>query len=256
MDPKVPAIQVSNVDVRLRGQLVLDGVSFSLEQREFLGLIGPNGGGKTVLLRTLLGLVRPERGEVRIFGKPSHEARSLMGYVPQFARFDVDFPVSVKDTVLTGRLGSAGFQLRYTPQDREIVFDILRKVDMYDQRDTQLGKLSGGQMQRVLIARALAGRPKLLLLDEPTASLDTKVGLSFYDLLKTLAKDLTIVLVSHDVGVIAEYVQVVACLNRRLHYHHSKELRSEVIQEVYGCPIELLAHGHAHRVLGPHGGEE
>lgn len=249
-DTDVAALEVSHVDVTLRGHVVLDDVTFTLEQGGFLGLIGPNGAGKSVLLRTIVGLVEPQRGSIKIFGKAYKENLPLVGYVPQYARFDLSFPISVLDVALMGRLGRQRKDV--SKVDIEQTHAALQKVEMLERADAPIGKLSGGQLQRVLIARALAGDPKLLLLDEPTASLDTKVGQSFYDLLQELANELTIVLVSHDVGVIAHYVKTVACLNRKLHYHNSKEIDSAVVEEVYGCAVELLGHGHAHRVLGSH----
>lgn len=252
MESKLPAVAVTNLSLELRGVLVLESITFNVEQGEFLGLIGPNGGGKSVLLKTLVGLIEPTSGSVQIFGKSPKAARGSIGYVPQFARFDTHFPVTVLDVVLMGRLGLRPFTRAYSAEDRTVAQELLVKVQLADAANQHIGKLSGGQLQRVLIARALAGEPKLLLLDEPTASLDSRVGQNFYDLLKELSRSLTIVLVSHDIGVIAEYVRAVACLNRKLHFHSSKELTSEMIEEVYGCPVELLAHGHAHRVLGSH----
>ncbi len=255
MAESTPAIEVSDLIVRLRGATILEHVSFTLKGGEFLGIIGPNGGGKTVLLKTLVGLIEPSAGQIRIFGETPIHARRYVGYVPQFARFDTDFPVSVLDAVLMGRLGCNSYVRPYTKHDRDVVETLLDKLELSGKRHTQIGKLSGGQTQRVLIARALAAEPKVLLLDEPSASLDTRIGKTLYDFLRELSAGLTIVLVSHDIGVIAEYVQAVACLNKTLHYHGSKEITSEMIQEAYGCPLELLAHGHAHRVLGHHHGE-
>lgn len=254
---RMNAIEMRQVTVARRGTKILDGVSFELEAGQFLGIIGPNGGGKTTLLRVLLGLVKPDSGDVKVLGGSPIAARGRIGYVPQYARFDSDFPISVLDVVLMGRLrASSGSSLRVlgriTGVDREVALDALRRVQMERYVDRQVGKLSGGQLQRVLIARALAVEPELLLLDEPTASLDTAVGQHVYSLLEELSKTVTIVLVSHDIGVISAHVQVIACLNRKLHYHHAKELSGEILQEVYGCPVELIAHGHAHRVLSHH----
>ncbi len=246
------AIEVVGLNVSMRGHSVLEDVNFSLEQGGFLGLIGPNGGGKSVLLKTLVGLISPQSGSIKLFGESLDRAVSMVGYVPQFAKFDLGFPVSVLEVVLMGRLKPGFSGLGYSAADRAKAETALRRVEMLDFASRQIGMLSGGQLQRVLIARALCSEPKLLLLDEPTASLDQKVGPSFYDLLSDLSKELTVVLVSHDVGVISQHVKTVACLNRKLHYHGTKELSSSVIEEVYGCPVELIAHGHAHRVLPSH----
>lgn len=247
-----PALSIRDLNVSIRQLPVLIDINLELPADGFLGLIGPNGAGKTVLLKTILGLIEPDSGEIKVFGKAPREARGIIGYVPQYARFDPSFPISVMDVVLMGRLPRSSWFGDYSAQDRQVVWRLLEQVDLTDLAERQIGKLSGGQLQRVLIARALAVEPKILLLDEPTASLDSKVGRGVYELLDALSKQMAIVLVSHDIGVIARHVKTIACLNRCLHYHHSKEITSSMLEEVYGCPVDLLAHGHAHRVLGEH----
>lgn len=251
-----PAIVVENINVSYRGNRVLEDINLTLQQGDFVGLIGPNGAGKTVLLRVLLGLVRAESGRVEVFGKPPRESRRRMGYVPQYANFNADFPISVFDATLMGRLTGTRFCRRYSNEDKEATIAILERLKLKELAQRQLGKLSGGQVQRVLIARALVSNPELLLLDEPTASLDTKVGADIYEILAELSERLTIVLVSHDIGVIADHVKTIACLNRTLHYHNTKELSGKMLEDVYGCPVDIIAHGHAHRVLPRHDGEE
>ena len=246
------AIELSHVTVSFGGPSVLEDVSLTLEAGTFLGIIGPNGGGKTTLLRVLLGIHAPDQGTVRVFGRRPSAARGDVGYVPQYARFDASFPISVLDVVLMGRLGHRWRADRNRVAHRNVAMSALEKMELREHADRQIGELSGGQLQRVLIARALTVEPRILLLDEPTASVDTRVGRNVYELLEDLARDLTVVLVSHDVGVISRYVETVACVNRRLHYHGGKDLPPEVIEEAYGCPVELLAHGHPHRVLGEH----
>lgn len=246
------AVEIRSVSVAFSKVPVLEDVSLTLEQGDFLGIIGPNGGGKTTLLRVILGLVEPDRGEVLIFGKPPTSARGEVGYVPQYARFDASFPIDVLGVVLMGRLSHRTLLNRLSEEDREAAHAALVRVQMEDLASRQIGELSGGQLQRVLVARALAVKPRILLLDEPTASVDTRIGRSVYELLEDLAQEKTVVLVSHDIGVISRYVKTVACLNRHLHYHHSKELTQEMVQAAYGCPVELLGHGHPHRVLEGH----
>ncbi|MFN8389981.1 MAG: ABC transporter ATP-binding protein [Bdellovibrionota bacterium] len=245
-------IEITNLSLSSRGQTILEDINLSLPPGSFLGLIGPNGAGKTVLLKVILGLIQPTSGEVRIFGKPPAEAHREISYVPQYAHFDATFPISVIDVVLMGRLGRTRYFRRYSDADREKAYASLEKMDLTPLAEKQVGRLSGGQLQRVLIARALTAEPKILLLDEPTASLDSRVGTSVYQALADQAGDMTIVLVSHDIGVISTHVKTIACLNRRMHYHESKEISGEVLAEVYGCPVELIAHGHAHRVLEEH----
>jgi zinc transport system ATP-binding protein len=245
-------ILLDDVWVQYNGVPVLEGVNLSVRERDFIGIIGPNGGGKTTLLKVLLGLEQPVHGRVRVLGKPPREARRSIGYVPQQAEFDREFPVSVWDVVMMGRIGRRGLFRRYNRDDRRAVSDALAKVDMLDHRDEPIGPLSGGQRQRVYIARALTSDPEILLLDEPTASVDSRVMGNVYGLLQELNEHVTIVLVSHDVGIISSYVKTVACLNRRLIYHASKQITPDMLEAAYLCPVDLIAHGIPHRVFDPH----
>lgn len=249
---KEPIVELKDVWLSFKGRAVLEAVNLRLDEGDYLGLIGPNGSGKSTLLRVILGLLSPDRGSVRVLGESPARARGRIGYVPQYTRFDAGFPVDVLDVVLMGRIGSRGLFRQPTQRDRDVALSALGKVEMTDQAGRQIGRLSGGELQRVMIARALAVEPLLLLLDEPTASLDTRVGVSVFELLKDLTNEITLVLVSHDVGVISRYVKTVACLNRRLYYHHSKEITQEMFEAAYGCPVDLVAHGHAHRVFDDH----
>jgi len=245
-------IHLEDVWVRYDEQVVLEEVNLSVEAHDFLGIIGPNGGGKTTLLKVILGLVKPSRGKVTVLGGSPEESRRFVGYVPQYTRFDREFPVSVWDVALMGRLGQRGRFRKYTAEDKRIAAEALERVEMLDLKGRQIGKLSGGQIQRVLIARALATEPTILLLDEPTASLDTQIEVDLYELLRRLNEEVTIILVSHDIGVISAYVKKIACLNRRLIYHASKEITPDMLEEAYRCPVDLIAHGVPHRVLATH----
>lgn len=245
----INAISVKNIKVNLGGFEILNDVSIEIPQNEFLGIIGPNGGGKTTLLKVILGLLKPNKGEVLIMGNPLKESKDLMGYVPQFNSFEKDFPISVFDVV---KLGVVGKKIKNIS---EVVIRALNLVEMFDFKDRLISELSGGQKQRVLIARALVSNPKILLLDEPTASVDTKSGRTFYELLKDLNKEMTIVLVSHDIGVLSQYVNKIACLNKTLVYHDSKEISHEMLEQTYHCPVDLIAHGVPHRVLGEYKSE-
>jgi len=217
-----------------------------------LGIIGPNGGGKTTLLKVLLGLIEPSQGNVTFLGDNPKKNRKLMGYVPQHSHFDRQFPVSAWDVVLTGRLGRVGLFKKFSEHDKEIASDALKEVEMFDLRDKQIGELSGGQIQRVLIARALVTEPKILLFDEPTANIDKQSEINLYKLLKKLNESIPIVMISHDIGVISSYVNKIACLNKRLYYHNSKEITREMLEATYHCPVDLIAHGVPHRVLKYH----
>jgi len=246
-----PAAELQNVSLSLRGISVLEDVSFRIEAGDYLALLGPNGGGKSTLLKVLLGLLTPDEGTVRVFGQSPPAARGRVGYVPQSFQFDRDFPIRVLDVVLMGRVGKLKLGT-VTEEDREMARAALTRVEMAELATRPIGALSGGQLQRVWIARALAQQPELLLLDEPTSSLDERVGRSVWELFAELSQEMAVVVVSHDIGAISQHVRGVACLNRRLHAHPTRELTSEMLEATYGCPVDLLAHGHPHRVLHAH----
>jgi zinc transport system ATP-binding protein len=232
---------------------VLEGVSLSVDKGDFLGIIGPNGSGKTTLLKVILGLVNPSRGKVAILGQTPVKSRRRIGYVPQYNLFDREFPINVRDTVLMGCNATTGLFKRYNPESREGALEALKAVDMLSYQNQQIGKLSGGEQQRVFIARALVSRPKLLLLDEPTASVDSSMQTEFYELLVKLKNEMTIIMVSHDISAVSIYVDKIACLNRQLFYHGSKEIEPEVLEATYKCPVQMIAHGTVpHRVLKEH----
>jgi len=245
----VPAIALHEVQFRYGGAArrppVLEAVNLEVAEGEFLGLVGPNGGGKSTLLKLVLGLLEPERGSVRVFGRPPREGRALLGYVPQFRTFASDFPISVVRAVLQGRLGQTRRLFGYRREDHAVALRALAAVSMAELAERPLATLSGGQLQRVLIARALACAPRILLLDEPTANVDAQVESSLFDLLRELNRELTIVVVSHDVGFISGYVSRVACLNRRLVCHETSALSGEIIAEMYGGAAQIIHH-HTH----------
>jgi zinc transport system ATP-binding protein len=249
-------ISVQHLWAGYDGEPVLQDINLSLRELDFVGLIGPNGGGKTTLLRVLLGLLPPMRGQVRIMGQSVKEGRRHIGYVPQTVEFDHDFPISVWDVARMGRLGKSRLLRRYTAGDDEIVTEALRSVEMLDLRNRPIGELSGGQRQRVYIARALATKPQILLLDEPMASVDPQVSSSIYELLGQLNKRIAILMVSHDISAISSHVKTVGCLNRRLFYHGDEQLTPGVLELAYQCPIDLIAHGVPHRVFPEHTVEE
>ena len=250
--PEKPIIEIEHLYVMRGRQLALEDINLIVNRLDFLGIIGPNGGGKTTLLKTIIGLIKPDRGKLLITGLPPAKARYKCGYVPQFTVFDKQYPIDVWDVVLMGRLGKAGLFRRYSRRDKNDAEWALDMVDMSPFRNRPIGELSGGQLQRVIIARALVSRPEVLLLDEPTASIDTQTAASFYNLLNELNKELTIIIVSHDIGAISSYVRSLACLNRKLFYHGSEELSPEIVEATYGCPVDLIAHGVPHRVLKQH----
>lgn len=246
-------VRLDNIWVHYNGTPALEGVTLSVESGDFLGIIGPNGGGKSTLLRVILGLVKPSKGTVTVLGSPASENHEGIGYVPQYAVLDREFPISVLQVVLMARYHRGWFRGKYKEGDKKVALEALQTTGMTDFADRQIGQLSGGQQQRVLIARALATRPKLLLLDEPTASIDPDMQAEFYLLLESLKKEMAIVMVSHDVTAISIYVDKVACLNRQLVYHGSKDMSAEAMEAAYKCPIQLIAHGDIpHRILKEH----
>ncbi|RKD29559.1 metal ABC transporter ATP-binding protein [Thermohalobacter berrensis] len=240
-------VEVKNVSVHYGNVCALNGVNLKIKKGDFLGIIGPNGGGKTTLLKVILGLTKPSSGKV------IKKNGTTISYVPQFSSFSRGFPIKVLDVILMGRLKKGiNFFHRYSKEDIEKADYIMEKLQISKFRDRQIGQLSGGQLQKVLIARALAVEPNILLLDEPTASLDTNSKTEIYQLLKSINKDVTVVLVSHDIGTISSYVKSIACINQSLFYHGKTELSRESIEKTYGCPIDLVAHGFPHRVLRKH----
>ena len=256
MEPVDEMISVRNLWAGYGDDVVLENVSLTVKPLDFIGIIGPNGGGKSTLLKVLLGILRPLRGEVRLMGKPVQKVRHQIGYVPQLTEYDRAFPIRVRDVVRMGRLARARLFHRYSTEDDAAVEKALLDMDILDLADTAVGELSGGQRQRILIARALAVEPSLLLLDEPTANVDPRISGTVFALLARLNEHMTILLVTHDMGVISTYVKSVGCLNRHLHYHGGKELSRHVLEETYQCPIDLVAHGIPHRVFPVHNGRE
>jgi zinc transport system ATP-binding protein len=245
-------ISIKDLWIYREDHIVLENINLEIFEGDFLGLIGPNGGGKSTLLMTILGLLKPDRGDVKVLGLEPKAARGSIGYMPQKTSLDKSFPVSALEVVLMGRYSRAGFMRRYQPEDREAAFRALEAVDMEDRAAKEMGTLSGGEQQRILIARAIVSQPKLLLLDEPASGIDATQQTEFNELLSRLNKYTTIVLVSHDLTAVSSYVGKIACLNHKLYYHGAKELSREEIEKAYGCPIEMIAHGMPHRVLRMH----
>jgi len=249
----VKVVELKEVWVKLGNEVVLENISFHIFEGDYVGIIGPNGAGKTTLLKVILGLIKPFKGKIRVFGLKPEEGKKFIGYVPQERPFNRDFPIKVMDVVLMGCLKDKGFFRNFTREDLKKAQEALELVDMLPLRDREISGLSGGELQRVLIARALISKPRLLLLDEPTVYVDLPVQTQFFDLLKRLNEEgLTIIMVTHDVGVLSSYVGKIACLNRKIYYHGTKEIRPEELEAVYGCPVDLIAHGIPHRVLREH----
>lgn len=239
-------IDIDHVTVDIGGTRVLDDVTFSVDPGEFLGIIGPNGSGKTTLVRTILGLVPVTAGDVRLFGAPPCAVKnwSAIGYVPQRTTFDATLPVRVDEVVSTGLLGR-GRRRPHGEERRRCVMSALETVGMLSHTTNRVGRLSIGQQQRVLIARALVANPSLLILDEPTGGIDPGSQTSLYALLQDLRRGgVTVVLVSHDVGVVAHEVTKLACLNRRVIFCGRPQdyFGDERLTELYGSPVRIVGH--------------
>ena len=251
-------IETQNLNFSYNRQLVLRGVNLSIHSGDFTAMIGPNGGGKTTLLKLMLGLLNADSGSIKIFDNPPKNVSHRIGYVPQDIHINQNFPISSSDVVLMGKIKPGRGWSRHSKEDRMDVLRALEQVGMEKYGDQRIDELSGGQKQRVFIARALVTKPDILLLDEPTASIDNKGQNELYALLKELNYKITIIVVSHDLMVISRYVKSVACVNQRLHYHGHAELTGEMIEMMYDCkieetcPVELIAHGLPHRVLHTH----
>lgn len=236
------AVHVDGLSFSYDGTPVIRDADLVIQTGEFVTVVGPNGGGKTTLLRLMLGLLTPTAGTVRVFGRPPSESRRLMGYVPQHSHTDPEFPVSVLDVVLMGRLGRTRLVGGYTHADTDAAVSALDEVELAELCRRPFSSLSGGEKQRALIARALASRPDILLLDEPTASLDVAMESGLYQILDRLRERLTILLVSHDLAFVSGFTDRVACVNRTVALHSTSEVTPALINELYGRNVRFVRH--------------
>lgn len=229
-----PIIDINNITVRYDNFNALEDISFKVYDKDFLAVLGPNGGGKTTLLNTILGIIKPSKGQI-------NKNNIKIGYVPQFNKFDKSFPISVEDVVLMGEL-STKFSLfkKFSKAQKENIYEIMKKLNVYNLRNRQIGELSGGQLQRVLIARALASNPNVLILDEPTASLDVQYKTDIYSLIKDLNKTITVIIVSHDLSLIGNYATRAICINKKLCYNGSAKLGRNIIENIYSYTTDKL----------------
>lgn len=239
-----PAIEIRNLSFSYEKTPVLSDVNFSVDAGDFLAIIGPNGGGKSTLMKLIVGLLKPSEGDVRVFGEKVPSKKVSIGYVPQNTNRNLEFPITVAETVSTG--------LPLYKSNPQKVKEALETVKMESFAGRRLGELSGGERQRVLIARALAADPQILFLDEPSSNIDAQGQEDLYELLAELNAKMTIVIVSHDLMVLSNHVKSVACVNRTVHFHSGSKITPEMVQSMYGCEVDLIAHGVPHRVLGTH----
>ena len=237
-----PAIEVTGVTFAYHSQPVLTDVHFVIDPGDRVCMVGPNGGGKTTLVKLILGLLSPDQGTIRVFGQPPQRQQQRMGYVPQHSHFDPRFPISVLEVVCMGRLsGTTG---HYGAEDRKAARQALDLVGLSPLADRPFSDLSGGQRQRVLIARALATGGDILILDEPTANIDKASEQGLFDLLAALGDGITIIMVTHEVGFASTFFQRMICVNNRVYVHPTSELTGELIQDIYGGPLQMIRHDH------------
>lgn len=247
-------VSLHNVSVRYGDYEALRNVDLDIGEEDFIGIIGPNGGGKTTLMKAILGTVL-HSGEIRLSNTLFHGKERLIGYMPQLSDFDRKFPISVAEVVLSGLQGSKGLLARYSKADRTKAEQLLEEAGIGSIAGHPIGEISGGQMQRTLLCRAVISDPKLLILDEPANFVDNQFENELYNSLRTLNQRMAIVMVSHDIGTITSVVKEIVCVNRTVHRHRSNVITEEQLLN-YGCPIQLISHGHIpHTVLEHHPGD-
>ncbi len=263
-----PIIEIKNLSAGYDGRTVLHDVNLSIYERDFLGIIGPNGGGKTTLIKCILGLLKPTGGEIRFnvpkeassttstgvsFQSSSAKSQLLLGYLPQYSTIDRKFPISVEEVILSGLSIQKSLTSRFTPEQREKGRQIISRMGLEGLEHRSIGQLSGGQLQRALLGRAIISDPAVLILDEPSTYIDKRFEARLYELLAEINKECAIILVSHDIGTVLQQVKSIACVNETLDYHPDTGVTTEWLERNFNCPIELLGHGTLpHRVLGEH----
>ena len=246
-----PIVSLKNITVEYDSTTALESVSLDIYPNDFLGVIGPNGGGKTTLVKAILSTV-PHSGEVSYSPTLFEKGHRLIGYLPQLSEFDKSFPISVIEVVMSGLQAEKGALKRYTAADRKQAMELLEMAGIEDVAERQISEVSGGQMQRALLCRAVILEPKLLILDEPTNFVDNKFENELYTLLHRLNERMAIVMVSHDLGTITSVVKSIVCVNRTVHRHDSNVITTEQLEN-YQCPIQIISHGHVpHTVLEHH----
>lgn len=249
-------IDIHNLSAAYDRRTVLHDVDLTVYERDFLGIIGPNGGGKTTLIKCILGLIRPTGGTIVYHGDPL-----TMGYLPQYNTIDRKFPISVEEVILSGLSSKKSLTARFTAAQREKVKEVIARMGLEGLERRAIGQLSGGQLQRALLGRAIVSDPQVLILDEPSTYIDKRFEARLYELLAEINKECAIILVSHDIGTVLQQVKSIACVNETLHYHPAGEAGAgihaddtyEWLEKNFHCPIELLGHGALpHRILGQH----
>lgn len=256
---KKKLLELQAVTAGYNNQIVLENINLTVYEQDFLGIIGANGSGKTTLLKVLLGLLKPVQGHVEFFfaspetDRDNAKIKKRIGYLPQQSMFDKQFPVTVRDVVLSGLAAGVGLFKTFSKKDIAAADEVLDRMGVLHLKNKSIGNLSGGQMQRVFLARALVASPAVLVLDEPDTFVDQSFSRAFYEILEELNRQMAIILVSHDLGIISSHVKTIACICRTLHYHDSNTITRQLLDS-YNCPIDLITHGDLpHRVLHKHG---
>lgn len=290
-----PIIEIKNLSAGYDGRPVLHNVNLNIYERDFLGIIGPNGGGKTTLIKCILGLLKPTGGEITFytperisvttstertstetftgripaeasikevsaktsakspFQSSSAKSQLFLGYLPQYSTIDRKFPISVEEVILSGLSIQKSLTSRFTTEQREKGKRIITRMGLEGLESRSIGQLSGGQLQRALLGRAIISDPAVLILDEPSTYIDKRFEARLYELLAEINKECAIILVSHDIGTVLQQVKSIACVNETLDYHPDTGVTTEWLERNFNCPIELLGHGTLpHRVLGEH----
>lgn len=246
-------LEIRNLNAGYEEMLVLREINLEVFENDFIGIIGPNGGGKTTLVKTIIGLIKPRSGTLHYYfpGNPK-DYRKYIGYLPQQNMIDKKFPISVREVILSGLTTRKPLLFRFTADDRKKADELIERSGLTEIATRPVGELSGGQLQRVYLARAVIADPLLLILDEPSTYVDNRSEFELYEALRELNRKMAILLVSHDIGTISGYIKSIACVNKTLHYHPSNEISEEELK-IYNCPVELIAHGPVpHRVLQEH----
>ena len=244
-------VKLENITCGYDSEKAIEGVNLEIRRGDFIGMIGPNGGGKSTLIKLIIGLLMPWSGKV-IYGNNDLGERIKIGYLPQYQEFDKKYPISIKEVVLSGLIKNNSLVTRFNSRDRKRAAEVLDLLGLSNIGNKSIGDLSGGQMQRAFLGRALISDPDLLILDEPVTYVDSRFEIELYELLEELNKEKAILLVSHDLGQITSSVKTIACVNKHLHYHPSNKINEKILA-TYNCPVELITHGKVpHRVLKDH----
>ena len=257
--PASPIIEIKNLSAGYDNRTVLHDVNLTVYERDFLGIIGPNGGGKTTLIKCILGLLKPTAGEILYhtgqgsFPQSSSIPPLTMGYLPQYSSIDRKFPITVEEVILSGLSSKKPLASRFTAQHREKASAVIARMGLEGMEQRAIGALSGGQLQRALLGRAIISDPQVVILDEPSTYIDKRFEARLYKLLAEINEECAIILVSHDIGTVLQQVKSIACVNETLDYHPDTDVTEEWLERNFNCPIELLGHGTLpHRILREH----